>query len=842
MTEQSSTQDSIDETTYEFECMPLVTDLYGRQRDPFTGNAMEEGQEGPNSIFYVPGMPSEKGPDYQIFIGPEEAISWTKHMQQLRNAGFRGTKIMMSVTPRPQDRDRVPSPPPDWDKQNNTVGAAVTSYASFWRTKCNYCWAVIRHGEREMGFRLAEIKGAADRGCGTCDVLYNSIRHFADMIFPSYNTSKVRVRQNPDERLRLLSDTKSVRVSFDEYTGEDFYLTFAEEASQVQRVPLPPGNKRDQKDDEGESRVMETASHASITKIQQWLKTCSEEHKGCLVSLESELPRRVLEISNRRAKLIVSNGKVAPYVALSHCWGPKPLVRLLATNIEEFQENVPWNELSKTFQDSITIAWKLGFRYIWIDALCILQDSHGDWEYHASKMAQVFADAQLTISASRSADGAGGCFSSRAQDSWTLHSTGRQIWNPMLWLPYHREGRDREGCVKKFTAKLKIPHGLHQNRQPKEPLLKRAWVFQEQILSSRNIHFASGELYFECKSFVTCECTGWTERSFSHQWETRWRKSHAVLQGKHNLTLPESALRKRRRDLPKPNPIPRKAAEFEAYRALIESYTCLEITNPHDRLPALSGITSGRKDVYLAGLWKSILLESLHWYPLSRSYSPSGRIMAYRPNGYRAPTWSWASIESPIRFEETNFHWSNFTTKPIARILDVSTVPEGLDPRGRVKDGVLKVYSPMAEATVHRIETRNLDGPKSLQMFEFYKERDASALDPSLLPKQDDGETATYAVLKVFGLKGAGDEKAPKQEEPATFDAECFLDLPLCCARIPPAEVVPGDKVTLLVLSSTSCWVLKKMRTRYGYYKRVGTFKLKDRIYFGAKIEPIWII
>lgn len=231
MTEQSSTQDSIDETTYEFECMPLVTDLYGRQRDPFTGNAMEEGQEGPNSIFYVPGMPSEKGPDYQIFIGPEEAISWTKHMQQLRNAGFRGTKIMMSVTPRPQDRDRVPSPPPDWDKQNNTVGAAVTSYASFWRTKCNYCWAVIRHGEREMGFRLAEIKGAADRGCGTCDVLYNSIRHFADMIFPSYNTSKVRVRQNPDERLRLLSDTKSVRVSFDEYTGEDFYLTFAEEGN-----------------------------------------------------------------------------------------------------------------------------------------------------------------------------------------------------------------------------------------------------------------------------------------------------------------------------------------------------------------------------------------------------------------------------------------------------------------------------------------------------------------------------------------------------------------------------------------------------------------------------------
>ncbi|KAH8749169.1 heterokaryon incompatibility protein-domain-containing protein, partial [Hyaloscypha finlandica] len=385
----------------------------------------------------------------------------------------------------------------------------------------------------------------------------------------------------------------------------------------------------------------------SMTKIQQWLKTCSEEHEQCLISPESRLPRRVLEISNRRAKLIVSNGKVAPYVSLSHCWGPKPIIKLLASNMKELQENIPWNKLSKTFQDAITVAWKLGFRYIWIDALCILQDSFEDWEYHASKLAQVFADSQLTISASRSADGSGGCFSSRAQEPWTLLSSGRQVSKLTLWLPYTQEGRDREGC-------------------PKEPLLKRAWVFQEQILSARNIHFASGELYFECKSFVACECSGWTARSLSHQWETRWRKSHAVLQGQHT-------------------------AEFEAYRALIETYSCLEITNPHDRLPALSGITSGRKDIYLAGLWKSILLESLHWYPLSRSHSARGHVMAYRPDGYRAPTWSWASIESPIRFEETNFHWSNFTTTPVARILDAHTVPEGLDPRGRVKDGVLKI-------------------------------------------------------------------------------------------------------------------------------------------------------
>ncbi|KAK0113949.1 hypothetical protein ONS96_014798 [Cadophora gregata f. sp. sojae] len=837
MAEHISVQEHLDNESLEHDALPRIIDLYGRQRDPFTGNAMEEGQEGPNSIFYVPGMRSETDPDFQIFIGADKSISWTENMQRLRYAGFRGTSITMSVTPRPQDRDRIPSPPPDFARSRDTNNRVVESYASFWRTKCNYCWAVISHREREMGFRLSEITSAADKGCDTCNVLHRSIRHFADMIFPSYDSTKVRVRQSPEEEVRLLSDTKSVRVSFDEHGGEDFHLIFAEEGRQAP-APVWP-KKQEQK---AENRIMDTASYAAIPKIQKWIKTCSEEHKDCLVPLESQLPKRVLEISNRRAKLIVTNGKVAPYVALSHCWGPKPLIRLLDSNIEEMQKNVPWNKLSKTFQDSITIAWKLGFRYIWIDALCILQDSRNDWEYHASKMAQVFAEAQLTISASKSADGSGGCFSSREQDPWTLHSSGRQVWNPMLWQPFHQEGRDREGCIKKFSARLKIPHGLHQNRQPKEPLLRRAWVFQEQILSSRNVHFASGELYFECKSFVACECSGWSARSLSYQWETRWRKSHAVLLGKHSLSIPEEALRKRRKDLPKPNPIPRKAAEFEAYRALIEAYTCLEITNPHDRLPALSGITSGRKDIYLAGLWKSILLESLHWYPLSRSYSSSGRIMAYRPNGYRAPTWSWASIESPIRFEETNFHWRNFTTRPIAQILEVQTVPEGLDPRGRVKDGVLKMQSPMTEATVHKIGIRSRIGPDSVNLLNIYLETDASALDPSLIVRQDDRETATYVILKVYGIAGAGDGESGKKEVPGIFELECLLDLPLCCARLPPAEVVVGEEVVLLVISSVTCWVLKKLRTRPGYYKRVGVFKVKDRIFFRAAYDPVCII
>ncbi|KAJ8110731.1 hypothetical protein OPT61_g6497 [Boeremia exigua] len=796
-----------------------ITDLHGRQRDVHTGNIMEDGQEGPNSIFYVPGMPSETRPDYRLYVG-DKTITFSEWMNRLRESGFEGSSILFGVTPRPQDLRRAPSPPPDDEETNE--GDVAMAMARFYRTECNYCWAIVCEKQRETGFDLAELKGAAQRGCSTCMVICDGIRHFAGMIFPHHDNQKVRVRQNTKGNSKLLSDTQAMTVTFDEFSGESFTLTFSEEVTKAS-TPRPwdkltvTGNK---------GRIMDTSSYESIRLIKQWLKTCSEEHEYCAIPEASKLPNRVLDISYNRAKVIETNGMRAPYVSLSHCWGRKPIIRLLSSNIDKMKNGIPWNELSKTFQDSIMVAWKLGFRYIWIDALCILQDSTQDWEYHASRMAQIFTNSQLTISASSSADGAGGCFSSRLHDPWTLLSTGRQIYNSNLWLPYMKIGRDREGCLKTFKMTIQIPHGLYSHRQPKEPLLKRAWVFQEQILSSRNVHFASNELYFECKSYVACECSGWTARSLSHHWETRWRKSHAILQGQLEFLLPAAAADRLRGDIPKPKPIPRRAAEFEAYRALIESYTSLDITNVHDRLPALSGITSLRKDTYLAGVWRSILLESLHWYPLPTSHSSQKSAMAYRPAGYRAPTWSWASIESPVRFLETNFHFSNSSIKPVARILDASTTPAGLDPRGRVKDGMIKILAPLAEAVVCSILLKERAELWHETMAKERAKIEPDAFDPSFKAElQGQRDLITYAVLSLTAIGGElpahGYEQSQRGE-----DLECALDVPLCLARTCPAEVEIGEIVTIAVLSTETCLVLKPVAGEENHYQRVGLLQI----------------
>jgi hypothetical protein len=613
------------------------------------------------------------------------------------------------------------------------------------------------------------------------------------------------------------------------------------------KTKFPWETKEDEKKEE---RIMDTSSYESIKKIKKWLKTCSEEHAECIIPRASNLPRRVLEVSDRRVRLIEANEKKGEYVALSHCWGHTPLIRLLASNLEELKKDIPWEMLSKTFQDAIIVTWKLGFRYIWIDALCILQggDNLKDWEYHAAKMAQIFTDAQLTISASSSSDGAGGCFSSRLNEPYTLHSAGGQkILNPALWMPFKLQGRDREDCQKEFTVRLKIPHGLYQNRQPKEPLLKRAWVFQEQILSARNVHFASGELYFECKSYTTCECSDWTPRSLSHQWETRWRKAHAQLLGQPYVIPEKDEERLARKKLPKSKPISKTAADFEAFRALIETFTRLDITDPDDRLPALSGITSGRKDTYLAGMWKSILFESLHWYPLSQIQSTNrGIIPAYRPTKYRAPTWSWASVEAPIRFAETDFYFNPLSSKQVAEIENAWTQHEGTDPRGRVKYGVLTIRGPMLEGTVLEIGTKDREGTASEEWLKMVKDVSPSHIDKALVPKKNLVNMAQYAALQMHVFTAAdqktmiADKKMMKEPEKHSFI--CYLDVPIDREKNPRAEVQVGEILTCLLLSTKMFLVLKPVKGRDNYFTRVGLMEAKKQITLRGVDESIHII
>lgn len=158
-------------------------------------------------------------------------------------------------------------------------------------------------------------------------------------------------------------------------------------------------------------------SENCFERVGTWLSSCDSKHSYCQKSSSRKLPTRVIDVgeSDSEIRLHVSTRDEADeYTALSHCWGdPAAIPKLMKSNYLEYQVSIPTTILSRTFKDAIIITRQLRFRYIWIDALSIVQDDSSDWEAEASLMAEIYSNAVLTIGAVDSEDGTGGCLYER---------------------------------------------------------------------------------------------------------------------------------------------------------------------------------------------------------------------------------------------------------------------------------------------------------------------------------------------------------------------------------------------------------------------------------------------
>jgi hypothetical protein len=109
-------------------------------------------------------------------------------------------------------------------------------------------------------------------------------------------------------------------------------------------------------------------------------------HEQCAFKKSARLPKRVIDITASDGSTIPflreSKGKEAPYIALSYCWGTLPTVTTTSSTIQERINGMALESLPQTYIDAVKICRKLGIRYLWIDALCIVQDSIEDWKEH----------------------------------------------------------------------------------------------------------------------------------------------------------------------------------------------------------------------------------------------------------------------------------------------------------------------------------------------------------------------------------------------------------------------------------------------------------------------------
>jgi hypothetical protein len=188
-------------------------------------------------------------------------------------------------------------------------------------------------------------------------------------------------------------------------------------------------------------------------------------------------------------KLIDTNEikRQAPYATLSYCWGSGPPVRLTSNNLSAFKRGISVAALPETLRDAVTVAQQIGVKYLWIDALCIIQDSGDDWGKEARKMADIYSSSYCNIAATHTRSCDDGLF--------TIHDLSKSavICVDTCWdgVDIHQLGLvDYEFLIKKLE---------------RAPLNSRGWVLQERFLSPRTIHFGDDQVLWECYGGYRCE-------------------------------------------------------------------------------------------------------------------------------------------------------------------------------------------------------------------------------------------------------------------------------------------------------------------------------------------------
>jgi hypothetical protein len=224
---------------------------------------------------------------------------------------------------------------------------------------------------------------------------------------------------------------------------------------------------------------------------------CLSQHIACREDSDKDwLPTRLIEISpafaQYQARLIIparmnpeERGVPRKYVALSHIWGKSQFTRLTTSNLQDLQESISPSDLSQTFQDAIIVALRLGVRYLWIDSLCIVQDSPEDWQTESSMMDLVYKNSLCTIAASEATEPHHGLFKNRDTSSLTPFK--------VLFTPDDRS--ESYYCFYDWWW---------PDVCGKKPLNQRGWVVQERLLSPRTIHFAT-PVFWECRELIACE-------------------------------------------------------------------------------------------------------------------------------------------------------------------------------------------------------------------------------------------------------------------------------------------------------------------------------------------------
>lgn len=323
--------------------------------------------------------------------------------------------------------------------------------------------------------------------------------------------------------------------------------------------------------------------------------------------------------------------------------------------------NIRVADLPKTFQDAVLVTRTLGVHYLWIDSLCIPRN-HREWARDSEQAGSVYANAYLTISATGSASVTDGLLFPRPLRTY-------------LQIPYQSTDGVAGTLLLSALPLVKEAVRTRYMEMGNEPISKGVWSFQERVLSSRSVHFASDQMYFECLSCFVSE--------------------DGLLEPLRYHTTVEELPTNPRADHYRKRAV--TASPLSRWFSILWDYGQRRPSTPSDKLPALSNVARAFQrmldDEYVAGHWRKSLIESLCWQSLH--CKPAGDT--------RIPSWSWASVDGiPCAgFSDRPTHYTAAIISTHVSLLDDA------EPFGRVAAASIELEAPL-------VPLRLLENPQAV--------------------------------------------------------------------------------------------------------------------------------
>ncbi|KAH7242735.1 heterokaryon incompatibility protein-domain-containing protein [Fusarium tricinctum] len=490
------------------------------------------------------------------------------------------------------------------------------------------------------------FRDARDAGCTICALLWGVLVFFNPKYRRDIIDAGVTLRFPTNE------ETGSLEICFRGAPSRDSCIQLFTTSSTLWNLlrPLPPIHA-------------DRSPTAVGSFVKRAIKDCLDNHPTCATNQNDRLPTRLLNVAKDLKTVVqlvhTNDFKSAPYAALSYCWGDSAILKTTRSSMKSMEQGIEMASLPAAYVDAVRLCREIGISYLWIDALCIIQDDPDDWQREAATMGNVYSNAYLTIAAESTASATQsflGCYENQ------IGGADAHIYPEFTKVVYFGDG------AKPVTVKARVVHelGIHwrwiddtRERFPKEPLSRRGWCLQERLLSTRLLSFSLHEMQWICQTTTSCECQSSLNRY------------------KQFGTTPLYQL-------------PAGHVAFRFWLKTVENYSQRSLTRISDKLPAISGVADIIQRItgsdYLAGLWLNDIYLGLLWR------RAPGRLPHMNTV---APSFSWASINGEVDY--SCFRNGKRPFHPACSVQPCNTKATSMSTLDRVDAKELIIQGPLVE-------------------------------------------------------------------------------------------------------------------------------------------------